>query len=141
MILINKSTQNISFRVGSEKVLITGGNVLNKIKDETWEALYARYKGYFDKRRFSDKNPAGCFVFQAKEENAKAENKELEFSEMKDGGKQMTLDEALAIEFGSMTLKELIAYANENRIQYRKNCRKQELLDLIYSAEKEKKEK
>ena len=141
MILINKSTQNISFRVGSEKVLITGGNVLNKIKDETWEALYARYKGYFDKRRFSDKNPAGCFVFQAKEENAKAENKELEFSEMKDGGKQMTLDEALAIEFGSMTLKELIAYANENRIQYRKNCRKQELLDLIYSAEKTKKEK
>lgn len=141
MIIINKSTQNVVLRVGAEKVLIIGGNVLNKIKDETWEALYARYKGYFDKRRFSDKNPAGCFVFQAKEENAKAENKELEFSEMKDGGKQMTLAEALSLEFGSMTLKELVAYADENGIQFRKNCRKQELLDLIYSAEKEKKEK
>lgn len=141
MIVINKSTQNIIFKIGAEKVLIVGGNVLNTIKDETWEALYAKYKGYFDKRRFSDKNPAGCFVFQAKEENAKAENKELEFSEMKDGGKQMTLAEALSLEFGSMTLKELVAYADENGIQFRKNCRKQELLDLIYSAEKEKKEK
>ena len=52
----------------------------------------------------------------------------------------MTLDEALAFEFDGMTLKQLTAYADENGIPYRKNCRKKELLDLIYSAEKEKKE-
>lgn len=140
MIVINKSTQNILFKIGAEKVLIVGGNVLNTIKDETWDALYAKYKGYFDKRRFSDKNPTGCFSWQNKRENAKAEQKELNFSETVDNGKQMTLDEALALEFDGMTLKQLTAYADENGIPYRKNCKKKELLDLIYSAEKAKKE-
>ena len=52
----------------------------------------------------------------------------------------MTLNEALALEFDGMTLKQLAVYADENGIPYRKNCRKKELLDLIYSAEKAKKE-
>ena len=56
MIVINKSTQNIIFKIGAEKVLIVGGNVLNTIKDETWDALYAKYK---------EKNEPFWFVFCA----------------------------------------------------------------------------
>lgn len=138
MIIVNKSTQNIVFRTKAGKILIKGDGILNDIPDNVWAVLYGEYKGFFDKRRFSDKNPAGVFVYNDRKADVEAESAEADFTEWKDGGKQLTIDEALETEFSSMTVKQLSAYADANGIEYRKNCRKQELLNQIYSAEKNK---
>lgn len=132
-IIINKQNTGVAFRLPTKKVVIEGNYVLNNISDSDWAYIYTKWRKFIDDNIFSDKNPKGFFVLQHKEENAKAQSKELEVNDAIDAGKQMSLAEAIEVEFADMTAKQLKAYAVENEIAVSGN--KKSMLEAIVKAE------
>lgn len=137
-IIVNKQNAPIIFSVGKKDVVIEGNSVLNYISDDDWAYIYTKWRKFIDKNTFCDKNPSGYFVLQAKKENAEAQAKELAVNDAEDKGRQMTLTEAVTLEFENMTAKELKSYANENKIAVSGN--KKAILQAIVKAEVEKRE-
>lgn len=135
-IIINKQNTGVAFRLPNKKVTIEGNYVLNNISDSDWAYIYTKWRKFIDDNTFTDKNPRGFFVLQNKEADAKAQSKELEVNDAIDAGKQMSLEEAIALEFEGMTAKQLKAYAVENEIAVSGN--KKAMLDAIVKAEVEK---
>lgn len=132
-IIINKQNAGVAFRLPSKKLVIEGNYAINNISDSDWAYIYTKWRKFIDDNTFSDKNPRGFFVLQNKEADAKAQSKELAVNDADDKGRQMTLEEAVALEFEGMTAKQLKAYAVENEIAVSGN--KKSMLEAIIKAE------
>ena len=132
-IIINKQTAGVAFRLPTKKLVIEGNYAINNISDSDWAYIYTKWRKFIDDNTFSDKNPRGFFVLQNKEKEAEAQAVELAVNDADDKGRQMTLEEAVALEFEGMTAKQLKAYAVENEIAVSGN--KKSMLEAIVKAE------
>ena len=59
-----------------DTLLIKGNGQLNFFKDEDWERVKFRYRGYFEKRIQTDKNPSGMFIVSSSSNYSQAQFKE-----------------------------------------------------------------
>lgn len=131
MIVVNKQVNGISFKTPSGLIDLKGNGVLNNVKDEDWEYILKNWKKFIQKITFSDKNPQGFLVYNMKEKEVKAEQKELEHSEGVEGGKRLTKEEADEICLADMSFKELKGLAMEMNIAFSSSVKKKDLIKLI----------
>lgn len=105
-------------------VFIKGQSILNFIQDSDWERIYNKYKGFFDKRIQTEKNPNGCFIVNINKEKASEQGKEAGQIELNIGEKiEKIVDDIIKEE-----APHLVEAHKENR---KKKLRKNRIINDI----------
>lgn len=93
--IIKKGTNNSAFRLKNGHVVVLraglgGGDHLNILSDQEYDALMAEYGTFIKPRVFSDRNPTGCFIIHDKREYAKDQGAEV--GEVRDNSAPIEID-------------------------------------------------